>query len=100
MPNELVQARPSGGQLLTVPALIADLGDGAARRFLEFFAANIRNPNTRAAYAQAVSQFLDWCQARRLGLRDIEPVAVAAYIEWLPRREENPLSAPSVKLHL
>jgi site-specific recombinase XerD len=100
MPNELVQARPSGGQLLTVPALIADAGDHAARRFLEFFAANIRNPNTRAAYAQAVRQFLDWCQARRLGLRDIEPVAVAAYIESLQRRDEKPLTAPSVKQHL
>ncbi len=85
---------------LTVPALIADAGDGAARRFFEFFTANIRNPNTRAAYAQAVRQFFDWCQARRLGLRDIEPVAVAAYIESLQRREAKPLNAPSVKQHL
>jgi site-specific recombinase XerD len=84
----------------TVPALIADAGDQAARRFLEFFAANIRNPNTRAAYAQAVLQFLDWCQALGLGLRDIEPVAVAAYIESLQRRDEKPLTAPSVKQHL
>jgi hypothetical protein len=49
--------RPQGG-LLTVPAIIADAGDGAARRFLEFFTATIRNPNTRAAYAQAVARFL------------------------------------------
>ena len=41
-----------------IPALIAAAGDHAARRFLEFFAANIRNPNTRAAYATAVRQFL------------------------------------------
>ena len=26
----------------------------------------IRNANTRAAYAQAVGQFLNWCQTRRL----------------------------------
>jgi integrase/recombinase XerD len=62
---------------LTVPAIIANLGDHAARRFLEFFTVNIRNPNTRAAYAQAIAQFLRWCEARRLSLRDIEPMAVA-----------------------
>ena len=66
---------------LTVPAIIADLGDHAARRFLEFFTVNIRNSNTRTAYAQAVAQFFRWCESRRLGFRDIEPMAVAAYIE-------------------
>ena len=35
-----------------VPVLIADAGEHAARRFLEFFAATIRNPNTRMAYAR------------------------------------------------
>ena len=86
--------RPHSGSL-TVPAIIADAGDHAARRFLEFFTANIRNPNTRAAYAQAVGQFLRWCEDRRLALRDIEPVHVAAYIERSPRQ-----SAPTVKQHL
>ena len=32
---------------IVVPAIIADAGDQAARRFLEFFAATIRNKNTR-----------------------------------------------------
>jgi hypothetical protein len=40
----------SNNALFSVPAIIADAGDGAAKRFLEFFTANIRNPNTRAAY--------------------------------------------------
>ncbi len=35
-----------------LPATIADAGDGAAKRFVEFFTANIRNRNTRMAYAQ------------------------------------------------
>jgi len=30
---------------LAVPATIADVGDHAAKRFLEYFAANIRNKN-------------------------------------------------------
>ena len=42
-----------------LPALIADAGDKAALRFLEFFTVNIRNPNTRAAAAVA-SAALVW----------------------------------------
>ena len=72
---------PIAAPTLIVPAIIADAGDQAARRFLEFFTVNIRNPNTRAAYAQAVGQFLRWCEARRLTLAQVEPMAVAAYIE-------------------
>jgi hypothetical protein len=30
-------------------------------RFLEFFAANIRNPHTRRGYSRAVGEFLAWC---------------------------------------
>ncbi len=42
---------------IVVPAIFADAGDQAARRFLEFFAATIRNKNTRMAYYRAVCQF-------------------------------------------
>src|SRR4051794_4311341 len=90
--GELVQ-RPSGP---VVPALIADAGDGAAKRFFEFFTANIPNANTRLAYAQAVAQFLRWCEQRHLTLRAIEPIAVAAYVQELKGR----LATPSVKQHL
>ena len=41
-----------------VPAIVAALGDQASWRYVEFFAANIRNPNTRRAYARACSRFL------------------------------------------
>jgi hypothetical protein len=44
-----------------VPALIADAGDPAAWRYLEFFTANIRNPNTRRAYARSCAAFFAWC---------------------------------------
>jgi hypothetical protein len=43
--------------ILVVPALIADLGDDAGWRYVEFFTANIRNPHTRRAYARACSRF-------------------------------------------
>ncbi len=81
-------------QSAVVPALIAEAGAGAAKRFFEFFTANIRNPNTRAAYAQAVAQFLQWCEARGIALHRIEPIAVAAYIE------SHSGSDPTKKQHL
>jgi hypothetical protein len=53
-----------------VPALVAATGERASMRFLEFFAANIRNQHTRRAYARAAQQFLAWCAsvARCAGL--------------------------------
>src|SRR3984957_18380959 len=68
-----------------VPAVIAARGDQAGRRFVEFFTANIRNPNTRKAYYRAAMEFFNWCDQARLGLLDIEPVHVAAWVASLSR---------------
>jgi site-specific recombinase XerD len=79
-----------------LPALFAP-DPAAARRFVEFFTANIRNPNTRRAYSQAAVEFAAWCGRNGLQeLREIEPIHVAAYVEGLQGR----LAAPSIKLHL
>jgi integrase/recombinase XerD len=79
------------------PAAIAKAGDHASRRFFEFFTANIRNPNTRAAYYRASTNFFDWCEERGLrDLRHIEPIVIAAYIEQLGQTHK----APTVKQHL
>jgi site-specific recombinase XerD len=70
----------------------------ASRRFIEFFTANIRNPNTRRAYERSAAEFAFWCEREDLrGLASIEPVHVAAYIETL---HANRLASPSVKQHL
>ena len=58
-----------------VPAIIADLGDQAAWRYVEFFSANIRNPNTRRAYARACSQYFGWCEQRGLTVTTHDPRA-------------------------
>lgn len=91
----------TGCQLLRVsrerlPALIRDAGQQAEQRFVEFFAAHIRNPGTRAVYGRAVSRFCDWCEQRRVSLRQVSPFVVAAYIEQLTQQRK----APTVKLHL
>ena len=58
--NELILLTPSG---MAVPALIAAAGKRASRRFIEFFTANIRNKNTREAYAGPST--LSWPGATR-----------------------------------
>ena len=77
-----------------LPVVIQEAGPPAAKRFVEFFAATIRNPNTRAAYLRATRTFLDWCAACGLRLAQIEPLHVAAYIE------SHPGAVPTVKQHL
>jgi hypothetical protein len=52
---------------ILVPRVIAAAGDQAARRFLEFFAAIIRNKNTRQAYYHAVLRFFAWCDRHKIG---------------------------------
>lgn len=77
--------------------IIADAPQRTRMRFLEFFAANIRNPNTRRAYARAASDFLAWIFARGVrDLVDVSPIHVAGWIEELGQS----LSAPTVKLRL
>ena len=79
------------------PALIAAAGERAEIRFLEFFAANIRNPHTRRAYTRAVGEFLAWCaEAGATSITDVTPLHVATWIEGKTRE----LSAPSVKQQL
>src|SRR5688500_7247185 len=79
-----------------LPRVITNAGERATRRFVEFFTANIRNKNTRLAYALAVGRFLEWCERRRFELELIEPVVVAAYVEELLLGYEP----PTVKQHL
>lgn len=81
---------------IALPEIIARQGQRTTKRFLEFFTANIRNKNTRLAYARAVGQFLNWCDERGAELKDIEPMIVAAYIEQLTAEH----APQTVKQHL
>jgi site-specific recombinase XerD len=89
-------------QLVSLPAhaspvLVRAAGERAQDRFLEFFAANIRNPHTRRAYAQATWEFLEWCEAAGASsIRAVQATHVAAYVEQLSRER----SAPTAKQRL
>jgi site-specific recombinase XerD len=80
-----------------LPALVSAAGHRAGRRFLEFFAAQIRNPHTRRAYARAVGEFLAWCESKGVSsLAAVQPLHVAGWIEMQGRE----VSAPTVKQQL
>jgi site-specific recombinase XerD len=100
-PANLPAPRPAAAVATTqdphvVPVLIAHAGDQAGWRYVEFFAANIRNPNTRRAYARACARFFAWAEARGLALDTIRPVHVAAWVEELQATH----GAPGVKQQL
>jgi site-specific recombinase XerD len=79
-----------------LPALFTP-DEKTAERILEFFTAQIRNPNTRKAYARATGEFAAWCSEKGISeLAQVRPVHVAAYIEGLQKK----IAAPSVKLKL
>ena len=87
----------TGDRAQIVPALIVAAGDRASRRFLEFFAAQIRNPHTRRAYGRAVAGFLAWCEDHQVAsIAAVQPLHVAAWIEQQTRTQ----AAPTVKLRL
>ena len=86
---------PADVQSAGLPPAIVFLGEKASYRFVEFFVSNIRNKNTRAAYARAVWRF--FARYPDLALRDITSMHIAAHIELL---ETEGLSAPTIKQHL
>lgn len=90
--NQLVGINTS-----TLPRLVTAAGARAEIRFLEFFAANIRNPHTRRAYIRAVVDFLVWCaDAGVPSIAAVTPLHVATWIEMQGRD----LAVPTVKQRL
>jgi integrase/recombinase XerD len=81
---------------IAMPGIIAAASEQTAHRFIEFFAATIRNKHTRITYAHAVDRFLSFCEDRGLTLDRIDSLVVATYIEHLTQIR----AAPTVKLHL
>lgn len=80
---------------VSLPALVT--GTRAQLRFVEFFTANIRNPNTRRAYARATDEFLTWCAA--VGVSSLAAVTSFHVSTWIELQLQR-LSVPSVKQRL
>ena len=56
--EELVRLDPRS----VIPSVVSQAGPKAEEKFLEFFAASIRNMNTRMAYFRAVKKFFAWVE--------------------------------------
>jgi hypothetical protein len=62
--------------------MIAGAGERASQRFIDFFTAHIRNPNTRGAYGVAVRGFFAWLEMNGVTeLGAIRTHHVSAYVE-------------------
>jgi len=86
---------PSSG--FVVPAIVADTHRDAPERFIEYFAATIRNTNTRAAYMNAVADFLRFEPVADLGsLAEVRSIHVSLYMESVGDR----FAPQTVKLRL
>ena len=83
----------------TLPAIIGACNERTRLRFIQFFTANIRNRNTRRAYARGVKQFFDWTEGRRLELEEIDALAVAAYIEKIGGEMAKPSVQAAARGH-
>ena len=89
-------AKPSDSIL--VPDAIAVAGPEAINRLIEFFTAQIRNPNTREAYCRASMQFFAWMAENRVNdCRLVQPVHVAGWVEAMLRDD---FEVPTVKQRL
>ncbi|MCC6970183.1 MAG: tyrosine-type recombinase/integrase [Phycisphaerales bacterium] len=97
MSGDLAGVLGVGPGSVNLPMLVAESGEETRRRYLEFFAAHIRNPNTRAAYLIAAEKFFAWCELHGIvQLERVQRLHVAAYVEELTRA----YSAPTVKQNL
>lgn len=82
---------------LAIPALLAGSSEQQAARAAEFFAAQIRNSNTRRAYLRAVTDFSTFCEFHGLlKLDQVQPLHVAAWVET----KLEAYSKPTVKQQL
>ena len=103
LPNSTGLSHKTGSSLLparcdaqAVPGAAA-AGEDAAYRFLDFFAARIRNRNTCAAYYRNVCNFFRWLEARHVHeLTAIRSHHVAGYVEQMTRTH----AAPTAEQHL
>lgn len=69
---------------MSVPDAISELGPAAEFAYEEFFAAQVRNRHTRAAYRRAVGRFLTWLGTTGRSLPEVTPGMVGAYFDSLP----------------
>lgn len=95
--NLVIRLSPVTVAGMQLPTLFAGGGEREAIRVAEFFAAQIRNPNTRRAYLRATMDFSRFMEERGLvQLASVQPLHVAAWVET----QLKTYSKPTVKQQL
>lgn len=94
MSNDLVPQ--TGGAL---PSAIPAISQDAWHAVLQFFDAEIRNPNTRRAYERAAKDFFIFA-IKRKGARELESISSLHIAAWLEAMASAGLSAPTIKQRL
>ncbi len=82
LPPPVTAGRPPiPARLADLPVIVSQAGDAARFAWEEFFYGKLRNEHTRRAYRRAVHEFLGWCEAEGLQLRQIAPRDVGLYLD-------------------
>ncbi len=75
--------------------MVAAAGERAALGFIDFFTANIRNPNTRATYTVAVRGFFTWLDERAIRELSAIRTAISMFAAAAPANGSLPRSTDS-----
>jgi len=76
-------------QSVVIPAFIANEGENAMLKFVDFFIAKIRNENTRKSYYRANELFLNWCSEKGINdIHAIKPFMAGVYMEELAEKHK------------
>jgi site-specific recombinase XerD len=82
-----------------LPAALSGGSPEALHAVLQFFAAEIRNPNTRRAYLKAAEDFFAFAALAKGGDR-LETITAWHLSSWLETMRAGGLSAPTIKARL
>lgn len=89
---------PDRQPFATLPPALAAASPEAWQTILQYFAAEIANPNTRRAYSKAAEQFLHFAATR--GAERLEAVGPLHVAGWLASLEAAGTSVPTIKQRL
>jgi site-specific recombinase XerD len=95
MSHELLTTTP----FMNLPPALAAASPKAFEAIVQFFAAEIRNPNTRRAYIKAAEDFFGFAASARGGDR-LETITSLHLSSWLETMRAAGLSAPTIKARL
>jgi len=84
-PNRAAIIPRTAGELLNVPAIIADAGEHAVEQYRAFIDQPKWSPSTREQYRRHVRQFFRWAESRSLTLESLTASHLTVYATEIGR---------------